>query len=203
MARPLSQLLKGLLVVLILMPTPALSQFDKAEKVINHTIEMEGGFVNHPKDPGGATKYGITLNTYKKLVNKDATVKDIMVLSLNEAKQFYRTYFFYKYNIEKLPEPVWDIVFDMTVNHGPSNAFSILQLALIKLGQKPAVTGVNDAATQGACQQVSPAALRASIIAQRCSFYAAIIRKKPEMKIFANGWYGSRCAAFVDNQLLG
>lgn len=179
-----------------------LSQFDKAEQVINNTINIEGGFSNHPNDKGGATKYGITLALYQKLVNKNATAQDLMGISSNEARQFYKEYFFYKYTIQDLPESIWDIVFDMTVNHGPTNAFSIVQLAVNYLGQKTSITGVNDAEMQGAIAKLDTRAVRASIIAQRVSFFDDIITHKPTQKVFAIGWFRNRCAYFIKHQVL-
>jgi lysozyme family protein len=200
--RKLSELFNAVFISIIFMALVQLSQFDKVEKVINNTIQIEGGFSNHQDDKGGATKFGITLGLYQKLVNKNATIRDIQALSANEARQFYKTYFFYKYNLQELPEPIWDIVFDMCVNHGPSNAFSITQLALVKIGQNPAITGQFDTATKDAISKVDVQALRTSLIAQRASFYAAIIRHKPSQKIFANGWFINRVAFFTDNQVL-
>lgn len=199
----ISTTFNAVVAALIFMVTLQLSQFDKVEKVINNTINIEGGFSNHINDKGGATKFGITLGTYQRFVNKNATVKDLQALSANEARQFYKTYFFYKYNMQDLPEPVWDIVFDMSVNHGPTNAFSIVQLALIKLGQKPGVTGELDAPTKDAISKVDPNALRYAIISQRVSFYDAIIAHKPDQKIFAVGWFRNRCAYFVNTNILG
>lgn len=182
----------------------ALSQFDKVEKVINNTINIEGGFSNHPNDKGGATKFGITLALYQKLVNPSATALDLQGLSANDARQIYKAQFFYKNKIEQLPEGIWDIMFDMTVNHGPKNAFSIMQMAMRRLGQKVGLDGANGPETIGAATTLanqSINALRMALMAERVGFYSAIIQRKPDQKVFAAGWL-NRSVYFLDNPVV-
>jgi lysozyme family protein len=182
----------------------ALSQFDKIERIINTTINIEGGFSNHPNDRGGATKYGITLALYQRLINKTATVAQVQALSANEARQIYKQHFFYANKIETLPEGIWDIMFDMTVNHGPKNAFSILQMTIRRLGIKVSLDGSNGPETAKAATTLAEqnvAALRMSIMAERVGFYSAIIQRKPDQKVFAAGWL-NRSVHFLDNPVL-
>jgi lysozyme family protein len=184
-----------------------LSQFDKVEKAINTTIQLEGGFSNHPNDRGGVTKYGITLTLYQKIVNPNATASDLQAISSNDARQFYKAQFFYKNKIEQLPEGIWDIVFDMCVNHGPKNAFSIMQMCFRRLGQKCSLDGATGpetiaaATTLAGTTQASLNALRMALMAERIGFYAAIIQRKPDQKVFASGWM-SRAVYFLDQPVL-
>ena len=53
-----------------------------ADAAIRATLKHEGGFVDHPKDPGGATNKGITLATFRRLVKPDGTVADLKKLGL-------------------------------------------------------------------------------------------------------------------------
>ena len=70
-----------------------------AEKIIKNIIRREGGFVNHPADKGGATKYGITqatLGSWRGL-KRNATVAEVQSLLQSEAEQIY-----YKNYIQKI-----------------------------------------------------------------------------------------------------
>lgn len=93
--------------------------FDDAfEALIGH----EGGYVNHPADPGGETKYGITKRTYPHL--------NIAALTLEQAKVIYKRDFWNKAGCDALPGGLAFDVFDTAVNSGVSRAATFLQLAL-------------------------------------------------------------------------
>jgi lysozyme family protein len=92
--------------------------FDQAfERLIGH----EGGYVNHPVDPGGETKYGITKRTYP--------AEDIAGLTLERAKAIYRRDFWGPAGCEAVPEPLRFDLFDMAVNAGVKRAVIALQAA--------------------------------------------------------------------------
>jgi len=93
--------------------------FDIAfEKVIGH----EGGYVNHPLDPGTETKYGISKRTYPD--------EDIKNLTLIRAKDIYRKDFWDKAQCDKMPPAVAYAVFDAAINSGISQSVKFLQRAL-------------------------------------------------------------------------
>lgn len=93
--------------------------FDQAfEKLIGH----EGGYVNHPQDPGGETKFGITKRTYPHL--------NIRALTLGQAKAIYRRDFWDKAGCDALPGGLAFDVFDTAVNSGVSRSAMLLQEAL-------------------------------------------------------------------------
>lgn len=92
--------------------------FDEAfEKLIGH----EGGYVNHPRDPGGETKFGITKRSYPR--------EDIRNLTLERAKQIYKRDFWDKVHGDDLPYVVAFNLFDGAVNSGPSRAIKWMQEA--------------------------------------------------------------------------
>ena len=93
--------------------------FDKSfERLIDH----EGGYVNHPNDPGGETKWGISKRSYPHL--------DIANLTREDAKEIYRRDFWVAGHMHKFHPAVAFQVFDAAVNHGIGNAIRILQRAL-------------------------------------------------------------------------
>ena len=101
-------------------------------------IEREGGYVNDPSDPGGATKYGVTIGTMRALgidLTGDGrvTTEDVKALSKDKAAEIFETTYFNKPKIGLLPLPLHATVFDMYVNAG-SNAVKILQRLLNDVG---------------------------------------------------------------------
>jgi lysozyme family protein len=95
-------------------------------KEIEKTIQLEGGYVNNPADPGGETKYGISKKYHPTV--------DIANLTINEAIIIYQKEYWLKLNLDRfnfLPFR-WKI-FDIAVNQGPATA----QIFLTHLKAKP------------------------------------------------------------------
>ena len=119
-------------------------------KAIKHIIANEGGFSDHPADPGGTTKYGISLRFLKSEgidINKDYSInqKDIQDLTLNDAQRLYQTYFWNPNKYEFIADQgAATKVFDLAVNMGAKNANKILQRAVnsTELKSKLTVDGV-------------------------------------------------------------
>src|SRR5437763_1209852 len=59
-------------------------------EAIRRVLLSEGGYVNHPSDPGGPTNFGITLRDYRKFVKSNATAADVRAMKVEEAKAIYR-----------------------------------------------------------------------------------------------------------------
>lgn len=92
--------------------------FDLAFKsVIGH----EGGYIDHPSDPGGETKYGISKRVYPS--------EDIKNLTLDRAKVLYRRDYWDKLHLDDLPDRIRFDLFDAAVNSGVSTAIKFLQKA--------------------------------------------------------------------------
>lgn len=92
------------------------------EKAVDFVLKQEGGYVNHPKDPGGETKFGISKRAYPLV--------DIKNLTLDTAKEIYFMDYWERLNISKLPEKLRLVVFDCAVNQGPGFAAATLQACL-------------------------------------------------------------------------
>lgn len=101
-------------------------------QTIKLVFGSEGGYSNHPKDPGGATKYGITaatLGSWRKLGRK-ATPLEVQSLTLAEAMQILDRQYAQPIHFAELPAGLDYAVFDFAVNSGPSQAAKILQRIL-------------------------------------------------------------------------
>lgn len=93
--------------------------FDKA---FARTLQFEGGYVNHPEDPGGETKYGISKRSYPDV--------NIGGLSIEDAKRIYKRDFWDALNLDEFPELLGEAMFDSAVNSGKRAAVLWLQKAL-------------------------------------------------------------------------
>jgi len=87
----------------------------------------EGGYSNHPRDPGGPTKYGVTLATLRAHRRRATTADDVKALTLSEAEQIYRKNYWHQAGADRLAVGLDYAVFDFSVNSGPSRAVKELQ----------------------------------------------------------------------------
>lgn len=94
-----------------------------------HVLKHEGGFVNHPKDPGGATNKGVTLATFRRYV-PGATVADLRNISADMVARVYRDGYWNAVRADDLPRGVDYVTFDAAVNSGPSRGAKWTQRAV-------------------------------------------------------------------------
>lgn len=94
---------------------------DNFERALAVVLEFEGGFVNHPRDPGGATNKGITLATYRRY-KRNATVADLKRIPKSMVRRIYRDGYWNKVKADDLAAGVDLVTFDYGVNSGPSAA---------------------------------------------------------------------------------
>lgn len=94
--------------------------------VLPITLKHEGGFVNHPRDPGGATNKGITIGTFRQY-RPGATVADLRAISDADVEMIYRKGYWNPVSGDFLPAGVDLSVFDYAVNSGVSRASRALQ----------------------------------------------------------------------------
>lgn len=92
--------------------------------------QHEGGYVDHPRDPGGCTNMGITLATFRQYIKADATCEDVKNLSWEQAAIIYNERYWSAVNGANLPSGLDIAVFDMAVNAGPGTAARLLQRLL-------------------------------------------------------------------------
>lgn len=98
------------------------------EKLLPLILHHEGGYVNHPKDPGGATNKGITLNTYRAYKNNQGlTSNDLKRITNEEVSDIYRARYWNVIRGDDLPSGLDYAVFDFAVNSGNSRAIRYLQ----------------------------------------------------------------------------
>lgn len=131
----------------------------------------EGAYVNHPEDPGGETKFGISKRSYPNL--------DIKNLTLDKAQDIYYQDFWLVCHCDKMPYAVAFEVFDAAVNHGPAKAIMLLQQAL-----KVADDGIIGAITIRAIAMADPNDLLLRFEGYRLKFFT----KLQKWDTFGRGW---------------
>ena len=98
--------------------------FDAALKAILH---HEGGFVNHPSDPGGMTNLGVTKKVWEEWVGHEVDEKAMRALTPELVGPMYKAKYWDKIKGDDLPTGVDYAVFDAAVNSGPGRAAKWLQ----------------------------------------------------------------------------
>ena len=108
------------------------------ESIAAEIVRREGGYVNDPDDPGGATNHGVTIHTMRRLgldLTGDGKVDatDVRALNPQQAAEIYVRHYFQEPKLNLLPQPLQASVFDMQVNAG-ANAVRILQRLMAVFG---------------------------------------------------------------------
>ena len=99
----------------------------RAEVCIPKILVHEGGFVNNPADPGGATNKGITIATFRRYIKPGGTIADLKALTTAQATVVYKRQYWDAVLGDMLPHGVDYTVADFAVNSGPSRAAKVLQ----------------------------------------------------------------------------
>lgn len=94
-------------------------------------LKHEGGFANHPRDPGGATMKGVTQRVYDAFRrNRGLTARSVRDIADDELQAIYRRQYWDAAACDDLPSGVDYAVFDFAVNSGVSRAANYLQTVL-------------------------------------------------------------------------
>lgn len=101
--------------------------FDKA---LAELLKHEGGFVNHPKDPGGMTNLGVTKKVYEEFVGHEVDEATMRGLTPESVAPLYRQRYWDRTRCDDLPSGVDFCVFDCAVNSGTGRSAKFLQMAV-------------------------------------------------------------------------
>lgn len=105
----------------------ASSNFDAC---LRRLLAHEGGYSNHPSDPGGPTNFGITLADYRRYVKPGATAADVRAMQVGEAVAIYRAKYWDAMRCDELPAGIDDTAFDYCVNSGLGRSGKVLRRVL-------------------------------------------------------------------------
>lgn len=181
-----------------------MSRFEDAIGVV---LAHEGGYVNHPEDPGGATKFGISLRWLRQELGDDADfdldgdvdAEDVQSLTEEQAKEIYRVHWWDKYGYGRIvSQSIATKVLDLAVNMGARQAHRIVQRALASCGKQVKDDGILGPVTLGAVNGVGYTMLLAAIRSEAAGFYRGLVMrnaalrkhgiKAPDFSVFLKGW---------------
>ena len=94
---------------------------------VSKVLIHEGGFVNHPKDPGGITNMGVTKRVYEEWVGHEVSEQDMKDLTEDDVRPIYKKNYWDRVKGDKLPDGLDMCVFDFGVNAGTGRAAKYLQ----------------------------------------------------------------------------
>jgi lysozyme family protein len=132
-------------------------------------LAAEGGYVDDPLDPGGATNLGITLNLLTDWRHSAVTKQDVMNLNRDEAAAIYRARYWNVVRGGSLPAGVDLMVFDAAVNLGAGRSALILQ-AIVGTPQDGSIGPVTVAAVVAA----SPTDTIGALATKRSDYYHSL-----------------------------
>ena len=150
--------------------------FKSLEIVLKH----EGGFVDHPEDPGGATNKGITHKTYSDFLGRPLEdVSELKNIPDEHVQQIYKDGYWNRVKADQLPSGVDFCTFDWAVNSGPGRAAKALQKAVM-VTQDGAIGPM----TLAAVEEELPEEIIEKITKEREEFY----RSLRTFDTFGKGW---------------
>lgn len=149
------------------------------KKSLKQVLVHEGGWANHPNDPGGPTMKGVTLRTFRRFFGEDKTKEDLRNITDEELGQIYRSGYWDKCRCDDLPPGVDYAVFDAAVNSGPGRSARWLQAAV---GAKQ--DGSIGDKTLSKVKDQDPT----QVIDLMCDRRLAFLRNLPTWPTFGKGW---------------
>lgn len=149
-------------------------------KSLDMVLKHEGGFVDHPEDPGGATNKGITHKTYADFLGRPLEdVSELKNIPDEHVQMIYKNGYWDRVKGDELPAGVDFSTFDWAVNSGPGRAAKALQKAVMV-----AQDGAIGPMTLAAAAEFTPEEVIESIAQQREEFY----RSLRTFDTFGKGW---------------
>lgn len=164
------------------------------ESLAREIVSREGGYVNDPDDPGGATNFGVTLATLRSLRGEGAGLDALRALTADEAAEIYVRFYYERPRLDLLPGPLRPSVFDMQVNAG-ANAVRILQRLMSVFGMSLRDDGVVGQGTARAVQKamaMAPHHLVDAYGIERRNYYYRLGDLRPASRKFARAKDGGK-----------
>lgn len=167
-------------------------------------MKHEGGFINDPDDPGGATKFGISLRWLKEVGELDLDgdglpdgdldldghidLNDIEGLTHDNAAWFYKAHWWDRHRYGDFSLTIATKVFDLAVNMGSGQAHKCVQRASRACGRPLADDGILGPRTRAALADLDPKPLRAALCSEAAGFYRGLVTARPVSAKYLNGW---------------
>ncbi len=149
------------------------------DEALRRVLVHEGGYTNHPSDPGGPTNFGITIADYRRYIKPGASAADVRAMTRGEAEAIYRARYWAALRCDDLPGGLDYALFDYGVNSGTGRAAKVLQRVL-GLPTGGTIGDVELAATRRH--------LTADLIGRICDERLAFLKSLKTWPVFGKGW---------------
>ena len=158
------------------------------QKAFEMMLASEGGYVNHPSDPGGMTNLGVTKRVWEEWVGRESNEKEMRSLTPEMVEPLYKRKFWDAVRGDELPAGISYLIFDFAVNAGVGRSIKTLQSAV---GVTP--DGGFGPMTMAAVQAVDPVELVEKFSQAKEDFY----RSLNTFETFGKGWLNRVAAVKV------
>jgi lysozyme family protein len=142
---------------------------------LSHLLQHEGGYVNHPSDPGGRTNLGVTQAVWEDWIDRSVSEDEMKALTPAKVAPLYRELYWDRIKADSLPSGIDYAVFDAAVNSGVSRAIKWLQTII-----NVPVDGFIGAETVKAAQTAS--------IEKYCAHRMEFLKGRSSWPTFGKGW---------------
>ena len=149
------------------------------QKCLEMLLHHEGGFVNHPQDPGGMTNLGVTKAVYDKWICRESTKSEMMDLKPDDVAPIYKKNYWDKVRGDDLPSGVDWCAFDWAVNSGSGRPAKAIQRAV-----GATADGAIGPMTLQAVMNHEPQMIIENVFSQRQKFYESL----RTFEHFGRGW---------------
>lgn len=162
-------------------------------------LQWEGGYCNDSGDPGGPTKYGVSLRWLRSVGlelgdidgDGDIDIDDIKALTVEQASELFRLKFWVPADLDMYLQQYALIYYDSAVNTGPVQAAKIVQRAVndVEGRRRLTVDGILGALSKAAViEWQSKPTFWAACVNRREAFYRDLVASKPRFAKFLKGW---------------
>jgi len=165
------------------------------DKEIDSIIKIEGGFVDHPNDKGGATNYGITAKTYARFlgVESDYIYLTHLIKAMPKQTAFliYKQNYYYDTGVDLMPPKLQAQMLDISINSGSNRAYKLLQQSINQFGRNSLVLDGKFGAKSWAALDMLANCLdkvNDNLVDCRITFYNGIVASNASQSVFLKGW---------------
>lgn len=177
-----------------------MADFDPAIAVV---LSHEGGYVDHPNDPGGATNHGVSLRwLLQQFVvegldpadfdfdgDGDVDAQDIRLMPREAAIEAYRQKWWNKYGYHQITDQaIATRMFSFSVNTGARQAHKFIQRACRACGWDLVDDGMLGPKSLAAINTIDPQQLLPALRSEAAGFYRGLVMKEKGFKAFLTGW---------------